>query len=1190
MLANLAQLGVGGSNESVNWRVWNTADGMLEGFVSQVSRTPAGRVIVRHGDVSNLDILDGFTLSKLPDTASLGTINANIAGNLYTFDRSGVAVFSGGKWNHYPVPEVAGFAGFGAFEHLHWFEYPFSTDLHPRISAIPSKGGSMLFALASGVVEWSGVGSQRQVLRTSAASAIGDFIQISPAGKGSYFVSGVHGLAMFTPADSTWTELPQSPPGFTRFVFPSRTKNGILVTATGSDGRKRLLSFVNGEWKMIYAGGQQLRGWESGAGQVWALERDRLMSIGNGDARRVDLDPVISGQFNDVVPDGNAFWLATSQGLARYAPPIWQLPGDAPEIRGTVNAISQDKQGTLWFTSGALLYSYSGRRWRTYRLPSGAAQDTGKTNSVCPMDNGHLLLLTNKATHLLEMNVATGSFLTISHPEGRQIGLIERRDGKSIWVQTVERGQSTSRIQIYDGNKFLDVPGAEAIPTTDVRAVLYASDGVLWVGGTGNLVRIVHGHMEIIPREEGLPEASAFSLLEGADHSIYIGHRDALSVYTGNRFRVLRRGLDRTRRFVQAADGSLWAASGTGVHRYKDGIWLTNSSEEGLPSDAAYTVFADREGRIWAGTTLGLRLYHPESDLDPPITFISEDQNQRKAPPGGEVRFAFSGADRWKQTPQPRLLFSWKLDTGQWSPFQSATLTSVQNVKSGSHTFQVRAMDRNGNIDPHPALFQFAVLFPWYRETGFYFVASILALAVLLLFRTGFNYHKNLRFRSRHDTLTHLPNRLQFDQALAAAASQRCQTGFAVLFIDLDGFKGVNDTQGHPEGDKLLLRIGTSLRSNLPKGDLLARIGGDEFAVLHFSNDSRGTAVLLSDVILENVRACSPAGCKVSASIGISLWPEHGVSPSSLVRLADLAMYQSKSRSGDCALLYESNRKVDFESAEMAGSIRAALKNDRLVLWFQPIMDGSGRVVRMECLVRIDDPLLGLIEPNSFIPLAEEAGLIHAIGAWVLNKAANTAREWRERGCDMPVAVNISARQLERTEFAAEVLDILTRFDLPATALVLEVTEGAVAHNQEGATRILSVLRNAGVNISLDDFGTGFSGLSMLDSLPLNEIKLDLSFAANLTSERTCDVVRQSVNLAHKLNLTVVMEGIEESSQFEIAQELGCDLFQGHLLAPPLDRDMATQFILNQANRSTVAVGLDSQAYQCLAITEPSAT
>jgi len=381
-------------SESVNWRVWNTEDGMVEGYISQVSRTSSGRILVRHGDVATMNVLDGFHLTNQPDVQSLGKIEGDGEEHLSTFDRSGVLVYSKGKWDRHPVAEVTGFTKFGLFEHIRWYEYPFKTDIHPRVAATPSEPGKMLFSLSGNVVEWSGLDGQTRVLRQSAKGAIGEFIQVSPAGEGTFFVSGVHGLAILSPETGAWTELPNPPIGFSRFVFPSSTRaHGIITTATGPDGRKRLLSLTNGKWQVLYSGESSLRGWESGTGLLWALASDKLILFTNQQPRQINLNPVISGKLIDVERDGDAFWLATSQGLARYAPPLWQQGVGTPEFEATVNSIAEDKQGTLWITSGSLLLSQTGNKWRTYKLPKGEIQNVS-TGSICPMNNGHLLLAT----------------------------------------------------------------------------------------------------------------------------------------------------------------------------------------------------------------------------------------------------------------------------------------------------------------------------------------------------------------------------------------------------------------------------------------------------------------------------------------------------------------------------------------------------------------------------------------------------------------------------------------------------------------------------------------------------------------------------------------------------------------------------------------------------------------------------
>jgi diguanylate cyclase (GGDEF)-like protein len=1169
-------------NEAVNWRVWNTGDGMIEAFISQVTRAPSGQIVVRHGDVATFDVIDGIHLTSLPDRISLGRIIPDDSGTFYSFDKAGILVLEHGQWKREPFAELPRFQGFGTSNSFGWFGYPNSLDVLPRVSAALAGRGKMLFTFSGKLIEWSRRAGTH-LLRESLDSAIGDFIDIVPAGAGTFFISGTKGLAHFRPDTGSWTAIPGAA-GFSRFVFPSFLRDGgLLVTAGRADGRKQLLLYSSGEWKVIYTGEAGLHGWEAD-GHIWVLDGGKLFSLVNGKASEVKLHPLVSGRFMDAAVDGDAFWLATEQGLARYAPPLWELPEGAPDLDGVVNAITEGASGDLWFASGHLLIRHSGKNWRTYHLPPGETQGSGKTETVCPMDNGRILVLPENTSHLLELEPSNGRFRVMSHPEGRIIKGAQRRDGAAVLVQTLAPGERTSRIEVFDGKAFTVVPGTETLFSTDVKTMLQTKAGVIWIGSTNSLVRLANGRLETFHKGDGLTEENGYSLIEAKDGTVYIGQRDSITAFDGRRFHVLRSGMDRVRRLALSGDGSLWAASGTGIHRLRGGNWVTNGLEEGLPSNAGYTVFADSRERIWAGTTFGFGLYSPRSDTYPPVTSIQENQNLRKAPPGGEVRFAFSGVDPWKQTPPERLLFSWRLDGGEWSAFDKENLVAVRALRSGAHIFRVRAMDRNGNVDPHPAAFPFEVLYPWYREWGFYIVAGVLVVALGQVGQTGYTYHRNLRFQCRHDVLTGLPNRLQFEEALSSALEKSTNgtSGVAVLFMDLDGFKAVNDNLGHLAGDKLLVNIGARLTTLLRPGDVLARLGGDEFAILLSKVEDRESVARFAARTLEGVRSCSPSPeWRVAASIGISLAPEQGTLSHVLIRLADIAMYQSKAGNGDCHLFYEEAMKADSRSDEMAGRPRTAIKSNHFVLWFQPIVDREGRVIRMEALIRMNNSELGLISPGSFIAVGEETGLIHAIGNWVLRDAARTARLWRQSGCDIPIAVNISPVQLDRTELAGEVLDILAEFGLPASAIAIEITETAIARNQTRAAATLARLRSAGVYISLDDFGTGYS-LNMLAGMPVDEIKLDRAFAASIASPPARDVLSQTIRLARNLNILVVAEGIEDTSQMATAIKLGCDGLQGLLIAPPLEPEVATRFILDQTDldvredllRLALAVGI----------------
>ena len=1144
-----------------NWRVWNTQDGMLESFISQVMVTPSGKILARHGDVSNLTVIDGLHTTRIPDTHSLGLIYENERGELYTFGPSGMLIYSGSQWTSYPVPEISSFSRFGMFEHFRWFEYPMSPDRAARIDAVPASGGRAVILTPTHLIEWSRATGGVRTILIERTAGIGRFLKISPGPPRTFLVTGTAGLGVLG-EDGSWKRI-ETAPRFSHFWFPALLQSGeILVSARANSASQSLLIRSAQGWKEIYRGGLNVRGWEA-AGRIWIMDDSRLLAFENGSIQPVNLPPDVSGKLMDAASDGQNFWLATTQGLARYTPSLWQTPPDAPPVSDIVNAIAQDRQGRLWFATGRNLISFFKGHWEQRILPAADVQGTGKTGAISPLDDGSIVLTTASTNHLLRIHPGSRRIEKIVHPEHRGIVWMDRRDGRSVWVESMVAGESTSRLEIFDGS-FHTVPGGEALPITDMRAVLQTKDGSIWAGGTSGLIRIVDGRILRFEGDRLPPEDSAFALAQTEDGAIYIGHRGALSMFDGTRFRVLHTGMDRARRIAVGADRTIWIASGTGVHRVRNGEWLDNGEADGLPTDAAYTVFVDRDGGVWAGTTVGLSRYQPENDRDAPITVIPASRNLAETPPAGEVRFSFFGVDRWKQTRGDRLLFSWRLDSSTWSRFDSSQIVALRDLLSGSHTFAVRAMDRNGNIDPHPAQFSFVVMRPWYRQNGFYAVASLLAIALALLLRTAWNKHREVRYQSRHDALTGLANRRHFEDALQDTVEQP-NASAAVLLIDLDGFKGVNDLFGHLAGDKLLAAIASRLRACLGKRDLIARLGGDEFAILIPDVRERTAVSDIADRIRHAVREGSAAHSRVvSASIGISFFPQDATSSFVLMRLADIAMYHSKSIKGDCWFFYEPSMKLDFRYSEMAGVVRAAIAEDRLVMCYQPIVDCAGALSRMEALIRIQDPVLGVIAPSLFIPVAERTGMIHGLGAWALRESLRCAADWWRQGSRVPVAVNVSPVQLDRPELVKEILQAIVESGLPPQALTIEITESAIAHSRVQAIEILDALRVAGVRIALDDFGTGYSSLSALNGFPIDELKLDRSFITSIDSPRTREVILQTVQLARKLGLEVVLEGIEEEQHRAAAIALGCDLLQGFLIAPPLDLEIATAFVVGQ--------------------------
>ncbi len=416
-----------------------------------------------------------------------------------------------------------------------------------------------------------------------------------------------------------------------------------------------------------------------------------------------------------------------------------------------------------------------------------------------------------------------------------------------------------------------------------------------------------------------------------------------------------------------------------------------------------------------------------------------------------------------------------------------------------------------------------------------------------------------LTHQALHDALTGLPNRVLFLERLAQSveAASRRSIHSAVLFIDIDRFKAVNDIAGHAAGDQLLIGMARRLREVLRPADTVARLGGDEFVVLCENlYDVQKEAVAIAERICETVaQPFSAAGNELftSASIGLA-FVRPGDDPHVLVARADSAMYMAKQRGRSRWEIYH----PDFDErttrrAELINGLHRAVERAELVLHYQPVKDlGTGAVVAMEALVRWQHPALGIVAPTEFIPLAEETGLIVEIGRWVLTEACTQCAAWRADGYDtVDVAVNVSGRQLDDAEFAEDVERVLAATGLPASALSIEVTESVIVTEGSVGHEVLEELQRIGVSLAIDDFGIGYSSLSYLAKLPVHSLKVDRTFIAGLGTAQDSSIVAAMVELAHKLGLEVVAEGVETELELEQLRQANCDEAQGFLLGRP---------------------------------------
>jgi diguanylate cyclase (GGDEF)-like protein len=432
--------------------------------------------------------------------------------------------------------------------------------------------------------------------------------------------------------------------------------------------------------------------------------------------------------------------------------------------------------------------------------------------------------------------------------------------------------------------------------------------------------------------------------------------------------------------------------------------------------------------------------------------------------------------------------------------------------------------------------------------------------------------------RAYHDSLTDLPNRIALAEQLqeALVSAERERQAVAVMLLDVDDFKAINDTLGHEFGDVVLTEIAGRLREALDRQELLARLGGDEFAVVIPGGLAQAEAAarrLLA--ALDPTMKIDSLLLHTAASIGVAVFPQHGTSARELLRHADVALYCAKASGADVRTYAEEYDEYSIDRLALAAQLRRGIARDELVVHYQPKAPlCGGPTMAVEALVRWNHPQLGRIGPGGFIPLAEQTGLIKPLTEWVLTSALRRCEVWRREGLQVTVSVNVSTRSLLDHDLPALIRASLARFHLPAAALQLEITESRIVADLGRARRVLDEIRRMGVGIAIDDFGTGFSSLSQLQQLPIDEIKIDRSFVMRMETNRNDAVlVRSIIELARNLGLTVTAEGVETESTRCTLRELGCDLAQGFHIGRPAPADQCGRHLRASRPLALAAVG-----------------
>lgn len=812
-----------------HWRYWTSSSGLTESFCSNIAVSPNGVVWANHGQVEFVSRLDGYSIEQYPIAPNNPFVVESKSGDIWSilYDQNNQ------------------FGGFLRYENHQWIKHEFPPEQgHPTFGFskfIPYPDQKILMVFPNQLVLYDLQSMQATVLKTVKETQLESFIYLYYIDDTRMWVSAERGAALVTidpQSISTtfqWTEYP-FPAGknYQTLIACWENQNRQLVgNVKKADNSNSILLRLNQDrWEQIQEETEEAFMFlPAGGDNLWKLTSQPagyLLTYKSSTYQiEMDYNRVLSGSITnaDKMIDGSLF-LSTPFGIAKYTPPIWNIPPEIPYPEIYCNGILEDNHQRVWFACRDRLLCYHRDEWKDYRMPGGLI-DLYETNQLHTLADGRLVI--NTDDQLLWMfDPASESFERIEHPKGKRIQLIApKRNGDGIWVNTQDNFQE--QIEYFDGKQFVEVvTNFKDHAITSLRSMYEDSQGRLWLGGVSAFKLGVIENGEFRTYQDKYPGDSALSIFQPDLDRLWFADRDGIFEYDGSEWKPIKSGLDQVPTMIKGQQDIIWIASWNGIHRFDGHSWISNNEVEGLPDAAAMAVFQDSQGRIWVGTTRGISLYYPDADINPPIARLG--QTVSEIGPEGNAQFVYSGTDKWNTTHPDRLLFSYRMDQQAWSPYQSDTVATFQGLSPGNHRFSVRAMDRNGN-ESQPVFCSIQVRYFWYQEPGFivsmvFSSAAILFFVVLAISRHRKAQHYVRQLQETNRQLYEANERLQeLDEMKTAFVSQASHD----LRTPLTGIKGSLDNLrlgiAGELNDKQQRLIDRALRSverlSLLVGDLL---------------------------------------------------------------------------------------------------------------------------------------------------------------------------------------------------------------------------------------------------------------------------------------------------------------------------------------------------------------------------------
>ncbi len=729
-----------------DWRVYRASDGMAESACVSVTVSLNEKVLAKHLDVGSISELNGYTITPfVSPEIGRNRVYGSPGGQLWTVTAEGLEEYRNGTWRLHPMPEIANpFRGMIAAA-------------IPPISLHVIRQSHVLVLLPDRLLEFNSEDQDNPrttIMRLASQTGLQKFLGMTVARDGTLWISGTRGLEHSTipvrnlkPSDD-WQEF-LAPPMLQaeNFQQPLTDIDGDGITCAAdsrSTSEQWMVAHFDGQnWTAQTMGTQKIRGaWRGADGATWVATLNTVFQIDNLGSPGAESEELATGHYFDMALQTNGiFWLASAEGLLRYSPPLWKSPRAIQRLNTAVPCVAEDSQSSdsrLWFASAGELHSLENGLDHEHPFSRPLRLILQGTRALLPLKNGDLLLDTGEQLYQFQpLNDTLNSVEFLKNDRQHALGLF--RDG-SVAIEANDAGQQGCSLEKYDGKGFLPFPSSP--PDCAFNAFLETQNGDIWLGGDRGPVWYHDKKWLTFPNNTA--PVSIVSFVDTADGKVWAATPDTIWEFSGQTWNAVRTGFDQINSIIRSHDGTIWVASNGGVSRFAQGAWIDNSIEEGLPNATARQVYEDHSSRIWVATTRGLTLFHPEADTEPPLTHIHRQPEENSIPQNAMVTLAFIGEDKWKYTPRERLLYSYRLDQHEWSQFADVNNISYSELPAGQHSLEVRAMDRNGNIEEQPARMTFSIALPWYKETRLLLISFVGMITALFFAALAFNRHRKL--------------------------------------------------------------------------------------------------------------------------------------------------------------------------------------------------------------------------------------------------------------------------------------------------------------------------------------------------------------------------------------------------------------------------------------------------------------